>query len=127
MRTQLLFLLISSFNWSVNGFKTRHKWLQTSELDGTQDQSLAVVFCPQVSGHTRSAVRRIVAAGIAVRGWAYQDLALDVHRLCGSQELEGPKCETGIGTEASVVGPEGAVHGTSGGETRNCYWTVLIL
>lgn len=87
----------------------------TFELDGAQDQSLAVVFWPQVSGHTFLAAT--AAAGIVVRGWAYQDLALDVHWLCGSQKLEGLKCETGIGTGASDVGLVGVVHGTSKGET----------
>lgn len=100
--------------------KTRYKWLQTFELDGTQDQSLAVVFWPQVSGCTSAAAA--AAAGIVVRGWACQDLALDVHRLCGSQELEGLKFETGIRAGASAVGVVGAVHSTSKGETE----TVLL-
>lgn len=62
------------------------------------------------------------AAGIVVGGLAYQDLALDVHRLCGSQELEGLKCETGEGIGARAVGPVGVVHRTSKGETE----TVLL-
>lgn len=58
-----------------------------------------------------------MTAGVVVRGWAYQDLALDVHRLCGSQELEGLKCETGKGMGATVVNLVGVVHSTSTGET----------
>lgn len=112
--------LILIFNWSTTGIKTKYKWLQTFEFDGTQDQSLTVVFWPQVSGHTF--VAATTAAGIVVRGLAYQDLALDVHRLCGSQELEGLKCETGIGSGASDVAPVGVVHGTAKGETE----TVLL-
>lgn len=57
-----------------------------------------------------------------VRGWAYQDLALDVHRLCGSQELEGLKCETGIGSGARDVVVVGVVCRASKGETE----TVLM-
>lgn len=92
--------------------------LQTFELDWTQDQSLAVVCCPQVSGHTFAAAT--TAAGIVVRGGTYQHLALDVHRLCGSQELEGFKCESGVSTAASDVGVVGVVHRTSVGEAGRC-------
>lgn len=59
-----------------------------------------------------------MASGIVVRGWAYQDLALDVHRVSCSQELEGLKLETGKGTGASDVGIVGVVHRTSDGETE---------
>lgn len=84
--------------------------LPTFELDGTQNQSLAVVLWPQVSGRTSSA--SAAAAGLVGAG-AYQDLALDVYRLIGSQELEGLKSETGIVTEAIKEGLIGVVHRTS--------------
>lgn len=84
-------------------------------MDGTQDQSLAVVFWPHISGGT--VVASTAAAGIVVRGGAYQDLALDVQRLCGSQELESLKSEAGIGTGATDVGIVGVIHRTATGET----------
>ena len=57
----------------------------------------------------------MAADRIVVRSWAYQDLALDVHILCGSEEPEGLKSETGVCTGASAVGVVGAVHRTSEG------------
>ncbi len=84
--------------------------LHTFELDGTQNDSLAVTSGPQVSCLTPCATKPTAGR---VRFGAYQDLALDVHGLIGSQELEGLKCETGIGTFAIVEGPKGVVHGTS--------------
>lgn len=74
------------------------------------------MFWPQVSGLPFAAAT--AAAWIVVRGLAYQDLALDVHRLCGSQELEGLECETGIAMGTSHVGLVGVVHTASKGETE---------
>ena len=102
-------------NFHLQG-QARSKCLLTFELDGTQDQRLAVVFWPQVSG--RTSVAATAAAGIVVGGLAYQDLALDVHRLCGSQELEGLKCEAGVVPGARDVVAIGVVHSTAKSEAE---------
>lgn len=69
---------------------------------------------PQVSSRTSPAT--MTAARVSITGRAYQDLALKIHGLCGPQELEGLKSETGVGPCARCVGHVGAVHGTSKGE-----------
>lgn len=91
---------------------------QTFELDGTQDQSLAFVGRPQVSG--RTSVAAPAAPRVVVGRLAYQDLALDVHRLCGSQELEGLESEAGISTGAGGVGLVGVVHRTAESKRDTC-------
>lgn len=96
--------------------------LQTSELDGAQDQGLAIMFGPQVPGFPSAATP--AAAGIAITGLTYENLALHIHRLCGTQKLEGFKPETGIGAGASDIGPVGAVFSTPKCEDdRLCYCT----
>lgn len=85
-------------------------------MDGTQDQRLALVFQPQTSGPAFPAAS--ATEGVVVGGLAYQDLALDVNGLCGSQELKGLECETGIGTAARDDRLVGAVHGTPKGGTN---------
>lgn len=109
------------FNSSLLVSKPGKKALQTFELDGAQDQSLAVMFRPHVSGCTSVAAK---AAARLVSSWTYQDFALNIHRLCGSQELEGLKGETGVRLGASDVGMVGVVFTTPKGENdRRCYWT----
>lgn len=75
---------------------------------------------PQVSGNT--VVAATAAAGVAVRGLAYQDFALEEDWLTSSEELEGLKCETGVGVVARNVGMVGVIYRTSKSETK----TVLM-
>lgn len=102
-------------------YQNQYKRLQTFELDGAQDQSLAFMIRPHISDDTLVAAK---AAARFVSVWTYQDFALNIHWLCGSQELEGLKCESGISLGASGVGSVGTVFWTSKGKNnKRCYWT----
>lgn len=55
----------------------------------------------QVSGLTAAATT--TTAGVGVSGLADYHLALQIHRLCGSQKLEAFKTEAGVVVEARHV------------------------
>lgn len=76
-------------------------------MNGAGDQGLAVVLSLQVSGLTSAAAT--ATAGVGVAGLADQHLALQIHRLGGSQKLEGFETEAGVVVEAGCVGLVGAV------------------
>lgn len=61
----------------------------------------------QVSDLTSAATT--ATAGVGVGGLADQHLALQIHRLGGSQEPEGFKTEAGVVVEARCVDLVGAV------------------
>ena len=84
--------------------------LQTSEFDGAQDHGLGLMCGTQVPGSPSAATP--AAAGVAITGLTYQNLALHIHSLRGSQKLEGFECEPGIGAGASGIGSVGAVFST---------------
>lgn len=88
-------------------------------MNGASDQGLAVVLSLQVSGLTSAATT--ATAGVGVGGLADQHLALEVHRLGGSQKLEGFKTEAGVIVEARCVDLVGAVYGASTDETGHCH------
>lgn len=89
-------------------------------MNGPSDQGLAVVLTLQVSGLPSAATT--ATAGGAVSGLADQHLALEIHRLGGSQKLEGLKTEAGVVVEARCVDLVGAVCGASTGKKRgHCY------
>lgn len=77
------------------------------------------MFRAQVSGHTPPTA---LLAAVRVAGRADQDLALDVNRLFGSQELKGFEPETGKVCGAADGGGVGAVHLAPGRENdgRSC-------
>lgn len=85
-------------------------------MNGASDQGLAVVLILQVSGLTSAATT--ATAGVGVSGLADQHLALEIHRLGGSQKLEGFKTEAGVVVEARCVDLVGAVCSASTGETE---------
>lgn len=80
----------SSFflNWFVILLADRNK---ATELNGSQDWSSGAVSRAQVPAHTPPAAMLAVARII---GWTDQDLAVDVDRLCLSQEVRGLNCKT---------------------------------
>lgn len=71
------------------------------------------MFRAQVSGHTPPTA---LLAAVRVAGRADQDLALDVNRLFGSQELKGLETETCNVCGATDSGFVGAVHLAPGRE-----------
>lgn len=97
-------------------------------MNGPSDHGLAVVLTLQVSGLPSAATT--ATAGGAVSGLADQHLALEIHRLGGSQKLEGLKTETGVVVEARCVDLVGAVCGASTGETEvivtSCRFLLLL-
>lgn len=82
----------------------------------------------QVSGLPSAATT--ATAGVAVSGLADQHLALEIHRLGGSQKLEGFKTEAGVVFEARCVDLVGAVCTASTGETEvivtSCRFVLLL-
>lgn len=70
-----------------------------------------MVLSPQLSPPAPAAAA--ATAGVGVGGLADQHLALKIHRLAGSQELEGFKTEAGVVVEAGRVDPVGAVRAAS--------------
>lgn len=85
-------------------------------MNGASDQGLALVLRLQVSGLTFHATMATARVGVTVL--ADQHLALKVHRLAGSQKLEGSKTEAGVVFEARCVDLISAVCCTSTGETE---------
>lgn len=90
--------------------------IQTFELNGASDQCLAVVLGGQVSGLTSAATT--ATARVAVTVLADQHLALKIHRLAGSQKLEGSKSKAGVVFQAVCVDLVSAVCGASTDETE---------
>lgn len=70
----------------------------------------------QVSGLTSGATT--ATAGVQVRFLADHHLALEIHRLGGSQKLEGSKTELGFGFNARCVDIVGVVDLASTDETE---------
>lgn len=70
----------------------------------------------QVSGLTSLATTATARIGVTVL--ADQHLALKIHRLAGSEKLEGSKTEAGVVFEARCVDSISAVCRASTGETQ---------
>lgn len=92
------------------------RYILTFELNGTHDQSLALMLGLQLPGPTPAA--SAAAAGVAVRGGTDQDLALEVHRVCASHEHEGLECKTGPVPAPRRDGAIRAVNSTPGSKNR---------
>jgi hypothetical protein len=85
----------------------------TLQRERPQDQGVAVLGGPERPGPTPAAAP--AAAGVGGGGGADHHLALQVHRLVGPKELEGPEGEAGVALGARVVGLVGAVYAASSG------------
>lgn len=70
----------------------------------------------QVSGLTSGATT--ATAGVDVSGLADHHLALEIHRVGGSQKLEGSKAELGNGVDARCEDLVGVVYWASTDETE---------